>query len=277
MAADINALTRRYEALRTERRGWDAAWKTLAELFLPCRWRSDTDETAHQSPKLNSRLVNSAGVLALRTLAAGMQGGMTSPVRPWFRLTAKGADADRVPGLRAWLEEATARMQRVLHESNFYNAAHGLYGDLGTFGTGLLIETADEDGVHFHLARAGEYVLDINGRNEVDTFFRRRLWISGEKARSRNPSDRARKKKTGRAGLRALRSSTACSRAKTMRDRAASDRKASRSRPCTGCMTHAPGAAGRSCPKADTTLSRRLRRAGASTARMCTAAPRPWT
>lgn len=173
MAADINALTRRYEALRTERGGWDTAWKTLAELFLPCRWRSDTDETAHQSPKLNSRLVNSAGVLALRTLAAGMQGGMTSPVRPWFRLTTKGADADRVPGLRAWLEEVTARMQRVLHESNFYNAAHGLYGDLGTFGTGLLIETADEDGIHFHLVRAGEYVLDINGRNEVDTFFRR--------------------------------------------------------------------------------------------------------
>lgn len=173
MALDVNKLAQRYEALRTERSGWDSAWASLAELYLPCRWRSDTDTTAHKQPKLNGRLVNSAGVLAMRTLAAGMQGGMTSPVRPWFRITLKGEDASGMPGINAWLEEVTNRMQRVLHESNCYNALHGLYGDLGTFGTGLLIETADADGVHFHLVRAGEYVLDTDGNNEVDTFFRR--------------------------------------------------------------------------------------------------------
>lgn len=173
MELDVNKLSRRYEALRSERSGWDTAWQSLAELFLPCRWRSDTDATAHLSPKLNGRLVNSVGVLGMRTLAAGMQGGMTSPVRPWFKLSVKGADKNGVTGLNGWLEEVTSRMQRVLHESNFYNAIHGLYGDLGTFGTGLLIETADETGVHFHLIRAGEYVLDTNGKNEVDTFFRR--------------------------------------------------------------------------------------------------------
>ena len=174
MALDVNKLAQRYESLRNERSGWDSAWASLAELFLPCRWRSDMDTTAHRQPRLNGRLVNSAGVLAMRTLAAGMQGGMTSPVRPWFRLTLKGQDDVKgLPGINAWLEEVTSRMQRVLHESNFYNAVHGLYGDLGTFGSGLLIETADADGVHFHLVRAGEYVLDTNGNNEVDTFFRR--------------------------------------------------------------------------------------------------------
>lgn len=173
MALDVNRLSRRYEALRSERSGWDTAWQSLAELFLPCRYRHDTDTTAHKQPKLNGRLVNSCGVLAMRTLAAGMQGGMTSPVRPWFRLTLKGDEQKGAEGLNGWLEEVTSRMQRVLHESNFYNAVHGLYGDLGTFGTGLLIETADASGLHFHLIRAGEYVLDTNGNNEVDTFFRR--------------------------------------------------------------------------------------------------------
>lgn len=173
MAADIAQITRRYEALKTERSGWDTAWASLAELFLPCRWRSDSDETAHKSPKLNGRLVNSAGVLAMRTLAAGMQGGMTSPVRPWFRLVLKDKEGGGPSGLNAWLDEVTQRMQSILHKSNFYNAVHGLYADLGTFGTALLIETADADGISFHLVRAGEYVLDINGRGEVDTFFRR--------------------------------------------------------------------------------------------------------
>lgn len=173
MGADVRELARRYEALRNERSGWDAAWRSLAELFLPCRWRSDTDTDAHASPRLNGRLVNSTGVLCMRTLAAGMQGGMTSPARPWFRLTARGGAADGTPGLNAWLEEVTERMRRALHESNFYNAVHGLYADLGTFGTGLLVETADENGLRFHLVRAGEYVLDVNGAGEVDTFFRR--------------------------------------------------------------------------------------------------------
>lgn len=173
MPVDVGKLQRRYEELKTERSGWDTAWSSLAELFLPTRWRSDTDETDYKKPKLNGRLVNSAGVLAMRTLAAGMQGGMTSPVRPWFRLTLAGTDQAHVPGMGAWLDEATEAMRQVLYRSNCYNVLHGLYADLGTFGTALLVETADEDGVHFDLVRAGEYVLDINGRGEVDTFYRR--------------------------------------------------------------------------------------------------------
>ena len=171
MAVDVNYLQGRYGELKTERSGWDTAWEQLAELFSPTRWRSDTDTTSHQRPKINGRLVNSVGVLAMRTLAAGMQGGMTSPVRPWFKLTLKGGEQAR--GANAWLDEVTTAMQTYLHQSNCYNCLHGLYGDLATFGSGLLIEDADADGLHFHLVRAGEYCLDVNGKNEVDTFYRR--------------------------------------------------------------------------------------------------------
>lgn len=172
MPADIKRLAKRYRELRDERTGWDTAWKQLAELFLPCRWRDDADTLAHTSPKIDGRLVNSAGVLAMRTLAAGMQGGMTSPVRPWFRITLKDSQAGG-PGVNVWLDAVTQTMQTLFHQSNFYNAVHGLYADLGTFGTALLIETADTEGLCFHLVRAGEYVLDVNGKGEVDTFYRR--------------------------------------------------------------------------------------------------------
>lgn len=172
MAVDVNKLAVRYQQLKSERSGWDAAYHQLAELFLPTRWRSDSDTSAHRDPKINSRLVNSTGVLAMRTLAAGMQGGMTSPVRPWFRIVMRG-NPDRQPGLNEWLDDVTESMRMVLGQSNFYNSIHSLYADLGTFGTALLIETADEEGVHFHLVRAGEYVIDTNGKNEVDTFYRR--------------------------------------------------------------------------------------------------------
>lgn len=173
MALDVNKLEARYQALRSERVGWDAAWADLAELFLPTRWRSDEDETAYKQPRLNCRLVNSVGVLAMRTLAAGLHGGMTSPVRPWFRLQIAGNLGDGATGMNAWLDEVTQRMQFLLHQSNFYDCIHGLYADLGTFGTSLLIETATADGLRFDLVRAGEYVLDVNDEGRVDTFFRR--------------------------------------------------------------------------------------------------------
>lgn len=172
MSINVNKLAARYEALKGERSGWDTAWETLAELFLPTRWRIDTDETAHKQPKLNPRLVNPVGVLAMRTLAAGLHGGMTSPVRPWFRLQLAG-EQSTMPGVNAWLDEVTQRMQFYFQQSNFYDCIHGLYSDLGTFGTGLLIETADEQGLQFDLVRAGEYVLDVNEKGVVDTFFRR--------------------------------------------------------------------------------------------------------
>lgn len=184
MAVDAKKLLARYRMLREERQSWDGAWRELAELFLPTRWQSG-DETGWgaggspggygtDAPYLNERLVNSAGVLAMRTMAAGLQGGMTSPVRPWFRLKLReGGVVEGEGGLNAWLDEATRAMQSVLHSSNAYTALHGLYADLGTFGTALLVETADADGLHFHLVRAGDYVLDVDARGHVDTFYRR--------------------------------------------------------------------------------------------------------
>lgn len=87
MAVNIDRLNRRYQALRSERSPWDAAWRELAEHFLPTKFRADSVCGTHKPEILNKKIVDTTGILDMRTLAAGMQGGMTSPVRPWFRLT----------------------------------------------------------------------------------------------------------------------------------------------------------------------------------------------
>lgn len=173
MAVDVHALNRRYQALRTERSPWDSAYADLALHFMPTKFRSDAEQHQKKPEVLNSRIVDSTGILDMRTLAAGMQGGMTSPARPWFGLTLQDEDALSVPGAGDWLDDVTRRMQAALHRSNFYNTAHSLYGDLGSFGTGLMVETADWDGLHFHVVNAGEYVIDTDDKGVVDTFFRR--------------------------------------------------------------------------------------------------------
>jgi len=174
MTFDITRLQTRYEELRLERSGFTEVYREIARLFAPGRYRDDTASDYHLRPyPIDSKLVNSTGVLSLRAMAAGLHGGMTSPVRPWFRLVLQGNPSEVPEGLNAWLDLTTQAMQAVLHQSNFYSAVHSLYADLGAFGTGLLVETADEDGIHFHLCNPGEFVIDINSNNEVDTFYRR--------------------------------------------------------------------------------------------------------
>ena len=173
MAADVKALHRLYQALKTERKPWDSAWRDLADHFLPTRWRSDEDTTSSRKPKLNSGLIDTTGVLDIRTMAAGLQGGMTSPVRPWFKLEFSDREANEMSDAGVWLDEVTQLMQAALHNSNFYNAIHTLYADVGTFGTGCMIETADYNGLRFDVVRCGEYVADIGPDNTVDTVYRR--------------------------------------------------------------------------------------------------------
>ncbi|MDD6087765.1 MAG: portal protein [Desulfovibrionaceae bacterium] len=169
----IGRIAARYEGLKQERSGFLSLWKSIGDLFLPGRYRDDTDTDAQRRIKL-SPVVNSRPRLALRTLASGMQGGMTSPARPWFRLGLRQPwNGDGSGEVRKWLDDVTQAMITCLHHSNFYDAAHDTYEMLGAFGTALLIETADADGLRFMPVRAGEYVLDVDSRGRPDTFFRR--------------------------------------------------------------------------------------------------------
>lgn len=170
--ADVAALSRRWRALLERRAPWDGAWQSLSEHFLPTRCRLGPQD--ENRPLLNQRLVDATGILAMRTLAAGLHGGMTSPARQWFRLSLDDADlADSRAG-QLYLDEVERRMRVVFQRSNFYNAMHTLYAELGTFGTAFVFELADpRHGFRFLPLCAGEYALDTDASRRVDTVFRR--------------------------------------------------------------------------------------------------------
>ena len=177
LRAEVARLSRRHRELLRRRAPWEGAWRSLAEHFLPTRFRLEAargGEGDGQGPMLNSRLVDATGILAMRVLAAGLQGGLTSPARPWFRLSLDDADLAKSRQGQEWLDECADRMRVVLHRSNFYNVMHTLYAELGTFGTAFAFELADPRwGFSFVPLCAGEYALDCNERRRVDTVFRR--------------------------------------------------------------------------------------------------------
>lgn len=161
LALRVPALARRYRALLERRSPWDTAWESLAEHFLPTRFR--TDDSPDDRPLLNRSLVDATGILAMRTLAAGLQGGMTSPARPWFRLALDDPELSRSHAGQRYLDEVEARMRVVLQRCNFYNAMHTIYVELGTFGTAFVFELADlRHGFRFVPLCAGQYVLDTD-------------------------------------------------------------------------------------------------------------------
>lgn len=171
---ELQRLARRHQALLRRRAPWDSAWQSLAEHFLPTRCRLEPEGESQPGPRLNSRLVDATGILAMRVLAAGMQGGLTSPARPWFRLSLDDADLAKSRPAQTWLDEVAARMRVIFQRSNFYNAMHSLYAELGAFGTAFVFELADpRHGFSFMPLCAGEYALDCNARQRVDTVFRR--------------------------------------------------------------------------------------------------------
>jgi hypothetical protein len=126
-------------------------------------------------------IINETPIFALRTLAAGLMAGLTSPARPWFRLMVRDMDVQDNTPVRLWLDEVTKRMLTVLSQSNTYNCLHVIYEELGCFGTGVMLIDADfNDVVRCQHLTAGEYYLASSANNEINSLFREYVLTVGQ-------------------------------------------------------------------------------------------------
>ena len=122
---------------------------------------------------LNRGLVDATGILAMRTLAAGLQGGLTSPARPWFRLATSDQELMKVAAVKLWLNDVTSLMHTVFQKSNTYRALHSMYEELGTFGTAASIVVPDfQNIIHHYPLTTGEYCIATDFKGDVTTLYR---------------------------------------------------------------------------------------------------------
>lgn len=169
---DIQRKYRRHSQLKTERASWVPHWMELSTYLLPRNGRyfqQDRDRGA----KKNNSIYDSTGTRALRTLAAGLMSGLTSPARPWFRLGIDDEDLMKAQPVKVWLDQVRMIMLGVFSKSNTYLTLHSIYGDLGCFGTSAAILMDDFDKVieHYHSPN-GEYCLGTDYRGNVNTLTR---------------------------------------------------------------------------------------------------------
>ena len=169
----VGAALKRYRKLEEDRSSWRAQWQEITDYLLPRRGRYLTESQGVKGRKRNNKIVDNSAGQALRTLAAGMMSGLTSPTRPWFRFQTRDDSLMDEEGVKAYLGEVEAVMRRILAGSNFYNSVSSLYTEMGAFGTGVLYRRKHpQQIVHYRTLTAGEYVIAENDYNQVDTLGR---------------------------------------------------------------------------------------------------------
>lgn len=154
---------------------WHDQWEQLAENIAPTRLRLNLNQ--NEGKKLRSKIVDSTGSFALRTLASGMHSGITSPARPWFRLTTFDPDLKDYGPVREYLDAVETRMREIFAGSNIYNAFHYGYGDLGLFGQscGLLVDD-DKTAIRMIQLQHGSFWLARDDKGVATTLCREFSW-----------------------------------------------------------------------------------------------------
>lgn len=162
----------RWSELKQERASWVPHWQEISDHLLPRSGRFFVQDH-NRGEKRYNKINDSTGTKALRTLAAGMMSNMTSPARPWFRLSTSDPKLDEADEIKQWLADVQQIMNMVFNKSNTYRALHSMYEELGAFGTAGAIVLPDFNNViHIHTLTAGEYAIGTNHQGVVDTLYR---------------------------------------------------------------------------------------------------------
>ena len=161
-----------WTALDSERSSFISHWRTLAENIRSRRVQFQTSD-ANKGESRNMKIVDSTATLASRTGAAGMQGGITSPARQWFKLSTSDQELAETPSVKEWLSIVTKRMGTTFLKSNLYNALPLAYGDILDFATAaIFIEEDFEKVMQFTVFPTGSYMIALDDKGRVRTFAR---------------------------------------------------------------------------------------------------------
>jgi len=170
--SDIERLLRRHSSMKQERASWMPHWQELSTYLLPRNGRYFLQDRDRGQRKHNN-IYDSTGTRALRTLAAGLMSGLTSPARPWFRLGVADQDLMKSQPVKVWLNEVRDLMLAIFAKSNTYLALHSIYGDLGCFGTSASLLLDDFENVITHYTSPnGEFCLGTDYRGNVNALSR---------------------------------------------------------------------------------------------------------
>jgi len=174
---NVTSRKREFEILRSEleneRSTFEDVWQTAADLNVPMKVRFQVDDN-NKGTRKNQNIIDSTAPFGVRTIKAGMMSGITSPARPWLKITTPDPDQLELGEVKKWLETVTERMTSVFLKSNLYQILPSVYGDAAVFATGgMLIQEDLEDVIRCYHIPIGSYTIGQDDRGIVNTFTRK--------------------------------------------------------------------------------------------------------
>ncbi len=162
----------RLGTLKKEFQTFETHYKELSQFVQPRRGRFFTEDR-NKGDKRYSAIINSHATQAQRTARAGLFAGTMSPTRPWFSLITPDPGLMEFQPVRIWLADRERTIRAIFNQSNFYNMAPVLLGELLLFGTGCMTHVDDfNDVARFYTQTVGSYYISQNERFEVNTLVR---------------------------------------------------------------------------------------------------------
>ena len=166
----------RRQALNEERDIYREDWMDLSDYVLGARGRflgRDLSTREYSNSRRNERLYNETPKQAANTLASGMLAGITSPARPWFKLTTPDPDMEEYEPVRLWLSDVQRLLLTIYAKSNFYGSMWNVYLEMGTFGTTAVGAYENFDKVmRYEPYTIGSFALGQDGHRNIDTMYR---------------------------------------------------------------------------------------------------------
>jgi hypothetical protein len=170
----MDKLRKRFRAIEAEGQKWIPAWRDLAKYHDQTRGRFDGDEPNRGKMIDHKTILDGKSTQASTIMASGMQSGMTSPSRPWFKIRVPDIALMKIQAVGMWCDEVTKLMLKVCDQSNIYGVFYSMYKEIGIFGVAVALFLEDIDkvirGKSFTI---GEYYLGINAQGIVDTLGRK--------------------------------------------------------------------------------------------------------
>lgn len=162
-----------YSELATERARYESMYSDLGTYVLPNRYRRYVSDHESGSKRDAIKIIDPSATRAVRTAAAGMVSGGTSPARPWFRLTTPDPELAKFGRVKQWLHEVTKEMLAAFLKSNIYQILPLNYADTFVFGTAaMLLESHPRNVLHAFSYPCGSYFLAKDRYGKINTFVR---------------------------------------------------------------------------------------------------------
>ena len=165
----------RHRMLRAEmeRAGYRKRWRDLNDFILPHKSRFVEDKRFNDAKPRQDAILDTTASLAIRTLRAGMMSGITSPARPWFRLSAPDPDMNDYGPVREWLYFVQRNMEWLFSNTNLYKILPSVYESLAVFGPAVVSMLKDTESIlRFVEFPIGSYLLALGARGRIDTCYR---------------------------------------------------------------------------------------------------------